>query len=351
MEIIYKATAITFILAIFGNIYKDRNNRSNVIFTLVIIAILDIISGLRSNIGDTYFYMHTYELIASGEQITEGYEPGFLLLFNILVSISSDPKLMILFTGIITTSINIWMLRRYTSIFELEVFLYIATGYFVVTMNGIRQGLVAAIMFACTRFIIKGKLIPYIIITLLMSTFHSSVLIMIPVYFIVRNEAWSNKMKKIVCISIIALFCIQPLMKIIFEVVEGTKYSGYESDVLNGGEGGSSPMRLIIASVPILLAYVYRGDLKQKWPESNIFINMSIVNLIVYAFSLYNWVFARFTFYFELYAIVLLPYCIKVMNNKKARDLIYFSLIICYIIFMYLDQSVSQGIDYQSDFF
>ena len=351
MEIIYKATVITFVLAIFGNMYKDKHNRANIIFSLAIIAILDIISGLRSNIGDTYFYMHTYELIASGEQITDGYEAGFLLLFKILVSISSDPQLMILFTGVVTTSINIWMLRRYSSLFELEVFLYIATGYFVVTMNGIRQGMVAAIMFACTTFIINGKFIPYLIATLLMSTLHSSVLIMIPVYFIVRNEAWSKKIGIIVLISVVALFCIQPIMTSVFGMLEGTKYSGYESDVLTGGEGGANPMRLIVAAVPIFLAYIGRDNLKKKWPKSNVFINMSILNLIIYAFSLYNWVFARFTFYFEVYAIVLLPYTIKFTSNRKLRDLLYFGLVICYIIFMYLDQDVSQGIHYNSNYF
>lgn len=349
MLIIYRTIIIVYFLATIAMVYKNKNNKANFILSIIVIIILALISGLRNNIGDTYFYKHSYELITNG-QITNVYEPGFLIFLQFLNNISKDPQLMIFVTGVITTSLNIWILRKYGSLFELEVFMYIAAGYYIVTMNGIRQALVAAIMFACTGLIIKGKFLPYVIITLFMYTFHSSVLIMIPVYFIVRNESWSNKIKKIIVVSIIGLLCFQPLIGIVFDNLEGTKYESYQEEISTDSEGGANPMRLIISIVPLVLAYILRDKLKEEWPESNIFINMSIINAIIMSFSLYNWIFARFTFYFELYTIVLLPYCIKIISDRKTRDFIYYCFIICYFVFMYLDQNISQGIIYGSDF-
>ena len=48
-------------------------------------------------------------------------------------------------------------IRKYSKVFELEIFIYIAAGYFLITMNGVRQALVASILFGCTNLIINNK--------------------------------------------------------------------------------------------------------------------------------------------------------------------------------------------------
>ncbi|HET7657865.1 MAG TPA: EpsG family protein, partial [Bacillales bacterium] len=41
---------------------RDPYVKPNKFFILLVIASLVVIAGLRSNIGDTYFYMHSYEI-------------------------------------------------------------------------------------------------------------------------------------------------------------------------------------------------------------------------------------------------------------------------------------------------
>ena len=83
------------------------------------------------------------------------------------------------------------------------------------------------------------------------------------------------------------------------------------------------------------------------------YVNMSIINAIVVAFSLYNWIFARFQIYFQLYNFVLLPYIIKnCFVNRKERDLVYYGFIICYFIFFYYEQVIGGvGLGYKSNYF
>ena len=77
----------------------------------------------------------------------------------------------------ITTVINIWTIRKYSKVFELEIFIYIAAGYFLITMNGVRQALVASILFGCTNLIINNKFKIYLPVVLVLSTIHTLSLI------------------------------------------------------------------------------------------------------------------------------------------------------------------------------
>ena len=353
MKVFYLTLFSTYILAFISRIHFkwEKNKKPMILMTLAVMIILVSVSGLRNGIGDTRDYMHLYDLVVRNEgNYKDAYEPGFLFLLKLLTNISSDPQIMLLVTAMVTNVLNIWVLRKYSSLFELEVFMYITSGYFLVTMNGIRQALAAAILFISTKFIIDGRFKPFLIISLVASTFHTSALIMIPVYFIVRQEAWSKRIIYIILISSIMLVFMQPIMESIFAAAEGTKLGGYEEAVLGGGEGGASIIRTFIAAIPEVVSYIYREKLKNTWPDSNIFINMSLINLILMSFALYNWLFARFNFYFQTYTFILLPYLIGNVFKRKERDLIYYLFVVCYFGFFYYEHVISLGMRYTSNY-
>ena len=75
---------------------------------------------------------------------------------------------------------------------ELSLFVYIASGIYTVSMNGIRQSLAAAIIFAATKYILDGNFKKFLLVILLASTIHQTALIFIPIYFIVRRKAWTR---------------------------------------------------------------------------------------------------------------------------------------------------------------
>lgn len=353
MKIFYITLISTFILAFLSRLHPKWSNdkKPMLIYTILILIILVGVSGLRRSMGDTGDYKHLYTLVVSGTDMTNSdYEIGFIKFFELLSKISTDPQIMVFTTALITTVLCILTLRKYYSYFELEVYMYIASGFFLVTMNGIRQAMASAFIFAATKFIVEGKFILYLIIVLFASTFHTSAIIMIPVYFIVREEAWSKRIVYIILISIVALIFIQPLMEIMFESAEGTKLGGYEESVLGGAEGGANILRAVIDLVPVVLAYIYRDKLKEKWPKSNIFVNMCLINLIFMCFALYNWLFARFNMYFQLYSFILLPYIIKNMFKPKEKGLVYYLFVLCYFIFFYYEHVISLNIIYSSDF-
>lgn len=348
MKIFYLIIFTTYILAVLARVFKNKYGKPNLILTIIIAIILIIVSGFRSGMGDTPFYIHLYNLIDYNCSIFEYQtEPGFALFLMILKIISDDPQMFLIVTSAIINGINILMLRKYSNetCFELSIFMYVATNY-IVTMNGIRQSLVASIIFMCTPLIIKRKFKIYAIIMILLSTLHMSAFIMIPLYFICTQEAWSKKIWILIVIFFIGMIFYEPIMDIIFKLLSNTKYSTYE----NFNEGGANILRIAVYFVPVFLAYLKKDNIKEKWINGNIFVNMTLINFLIMAASYYNWIFSRFAFYTKLYSIVLLPYVIsKCFANKSEKRLIYYCFIICYLIYFAYDCKVG-GIVYKSNY-
>ena len=336
---------ITSILALIARVIKEQDDKPNVIISLFIVIILVLVAGLRNNIGDTEAYISLYNLVSTGSDLS-GYEWGFVFILSVLKKISQDPQFMIFSLAMITTVINIWTIRKYSKVFELEIFIYIAAGYFLITMNGVRQALVASILFGCTNLIINNKFKIYLPVVLVLSTIHTSALIMITVYFLVKTEAWSEKMMKTIGIAIVAFILFQPLMNMVFSLIEGTRYSSYEEVVMSSGNGANI-IRVVLAALPVILSYIKRDELKEAWPESNLFVNMSVINLIIMAFSLFNWIFARFAFYFQMYTFILLPFIMIRLFEKRDKGLIYYGFIACYLLFFLIEEN---GLVYKSNF-
>lgn len=340
----YGILIFSYILGITARLFKKENQKPFLLFSILIMIIFIIISAFRDGIGDTGMYKYSYGLVAQDALGEDGYEKGFIFFLTILTRISIDPQFMIIITSIITQGINIWFLRKYSSYFELELFMYIASGYFLTTMNGIRQAMAASIMLLGTRFLIERKFIPYLILTLVMSTIHSSALVMIPVYFIVNNDSWSKNFVKTIGIMLIVTLFGGVIMNIAFKLLAGTKFGTYsEFD-----EGGANIVRMVVAMVPVFMAYIQRDKLREIFPQCDIFVNLAIVNMFIMALSLYNWIFARMTYYFVPYTFVLLPYIIKSIDIKEQRNLIYYTFLIGYFGFMYAEYVLSTNTNYTS---
>ncbi|MCH1961820.1 EpsG family protein [Clostridium perfringens] len=347
MAAFYFALIGSYLISLVARITKGKKEHPNLYFSIFVILILALIAGLRWGIGDTADYVHLYSLIEPGYDPKGGYEPGFILFLAILKSISKNPQFMIFVTGIVTTILNLWTIRKYCKdcYFELAIFGYVASGYYLITMNGIRQSLAASIIFAGTSFIIKGEFKKYLFLCILMSTFHTSALVMIPSYYVVRNKAWSKRIYQLLILFLIGMILYEPLMDVIYKLLGNSKYAEYQ----NFNEGGSNILRVIVFAIPVILSYLKRDKLKE-WPEANIFVNMSLISFLIMGFSLYNWIFARFTIYFQVYSFVLLAYIIKMCFGGSERRLIYYGFLVCYFLFFIYEYKISLGIVYVSNF-
>lgn len=318
----------------------------NAWLALLALTVLVSVSGLRRNIGDTYVYRTDYnETVWTLEAALEGAEPGFGVLQWLLQFISADAQILIFTSALISLSIIVAVLYKYSRLFELSLYVFITSGMFLVSMNGMRQYLAASIVFAGAAFLFKGKFIPYAMVVLLASTFHQSAMIMLPVYFIVRRAAWTKSTIALVFAGTVFAFGYEQISDMLFGAISETKYGSYsEFD-----EGGANIIRVAVTAAPVILAYLGRHRLKEIFPQSDIVVNLALMGLIFMMVSTQQWIFARMAIYFDLFSLILISWVVKVFTEKDQR-VVYYAIIILYFIYFIYEYSVTLNIQYESEY-
>jgi len=318
----------------------------NKILAAAAALVLMLVAGLRNNIGDTFLYMHAYEVnTLSWDTFYMQKDMGFVVLQLLLKQITEDPQILIFTTAFITNMLIAIVLYKYSRLYELSMYVYITSGAFTVSMNGLRQFLAAAIIFAATKALFDGRWKVFFSVVILASFLHQSALIMLPIYFIVRRKAWTVSTFALLALAVAFVGGFEYISDLVFKVLQNTQYGHYsEFD-----EGGANIIRVFVSGIPIFIAYLGRHKLREIFPESDIVVNLSFVALTLMIISTQNWIFARMTIFFNLYVLILIGWLVKLFREKEQR-LVYLGILSFYFIFYYFESVVSLGLYYSSDY-
>jgi transmembrane protein EpsG len=347
LAIVYSLSLFSRVLAIPAKIGVTII-KPNKIFAFIAVLTLVLISGLRNNIGDTYAYVLTYKLVPgySWDFIISQKEQGFIFLQLFLHQISANPQILIFTAALITNVIIGIILYQYSRFFELSLYVYITSGLYLVSMNGMRQFLAGAILFAATKYIMNGNWKKYILVVLLASTVHQSALILIPIYFIVRREAWTKSTFLLLALAVMLALGYNQLSGAFFEVIGNGTYGQYK----DFQEGGANILRVLVQAAPLLPAYLGRKKLRELFPKSDYIVNLCLLGMVFMIISTQNWVFARFIIYFGLYNLILISWVVPLFV-KQYQKLIYYAIIVAYFIYCFNESVISLNIKYKSDYF
>lgn len=355
MKILWLNLIIVFICGLLSRYFTKKSiyhrsfttSKPNKALIFVALMSLVFVSGLRSNIGDTFFYKHAYELNDfTWALIFEQGDIGFGMLQMFLQkNISEDSQVLIFTAALITNMLIVFVLYKYSKRIEISLYVYITGGLFLVSMNGIRQLIAAAIAFTAIRYLIQGNFVKYGLIVGIASLFHQSALILIPIFFLVRFKAWSRTTIILATLSIVIVIGYEQFSRLLFIAIEDTQYGHYKTF----SEGGANLLRFAVSAVPLMFAYLGRERLREILPNSDYIVNMSLIGLLFMLISTQNWIFARFSIYFELYQLILISWIINVFRERDEH-LIYLSIIVCYFAYYYYESVLNLNILYESDY-
>ena len=327
--------------------------RVHLFMAVVTFAVIVFFAGARSHIADTTAYIkmfNDYPLFQNAHDVifAEGVrEPGFRL-FSILIKtfISDNYTVWLSIIAVISGICVMYPLYKYSCNFGVSAFLFMASCQFTWMFNGMRQFLVAAIIFSCTGLILKNKTLLYIIIVCILSTIHQSALLLIPMYFIVRGEPWNKRTMLFIGCIVLAILFVSKFTNLLTGVVEQTDYAGSVNE-FKDTDDGTNIIRIVVESIPVILAFLYRDKIKDKLtPIIKLSINMSLVASGLYVISKIarsGILLGRLPIYFSMYNLILLPWLLKNIFDNKEKDLIYFVMIICYFAFFYCQMYITWG--------
>ena len=331
--------------SVYSNGYYTR--KYNKLFSTLSMTILILVAGLRNGIGDTVIYVEGFKkdapstiagsikLLFSGKK-----DVGFYFYQAIVKTIINDPNAFLFVTSLITILLIFITYYKYSQLLELAVFLFITTGCYLVTMNGIRQYLASAILFFCFPLIHEKKWYIYLPVVLICSTIHKSALLFLILYFIADQPAWGNTTKWILFIGIV-LFITYPISgPLLADLLGETQYGEYKDALVSTGSGANM-IRVMVMAVPVVLSYLGRDFLKGKERYYNIIVNFSVVNLVFILLATKFWIYARFNMYFSVYMIILITWCVLYMFDQRNTKIVYLCCMGLYFIYYWYETVIS----------
>lgn len=324
-------------------IYKTR-------FVYAILTFLYIIFwiGLRDKVLDTTGYIKMFnamptewnQMIVTVVKAETG--NGFYFIQGVFkILISESHYVWLSFLCAVSCFCLLRTLYKYSVDFPLTAFLFIASTEFTWLLNGARQFLAVCILFAFSDWLIERRIIRYMLLVLLMSTIHSSVIFLIPVcLFVSAKKIFDKKMVIFILLTVVGTYFSES----VFEIVELGLDKDYTASLEAGS--GSNIIRLFVSLVPIMIVILTYKCVKEKaTPFVCLAVNMSLVGSCFYFASTFTngILIGRMPVYFEVYNLCLLPWLIKNCFTRQSRKFMWLACAGIYTIYFYYQMCIAWG--------
>ena len=339
-------TMTSVFLAVIHISYKDRyalSNREGDYRKSLIAAVLSvlpfiIVAGFRYDVGTDYLYTYVtkFNEIANGQE--NYFEPGFYLLNKLIQLYTRDYFWLFLVCAVITYAIVFNCIFRYLNDPAFGILLFvITTGYFV-SLNTTRQYIAIALFLWSIRYIRSGEWWKYLITIVIGAMFHTSILIMLPLYFLCRM-----RFRPVVSFATIGVaFAVTSLLRnLLTSLFANQRYGEYFDSYYDSGE---TAVRFLLINLAILIlglicmkiggneetTEAIPGKPEEKEAEEskpyqcddlNIYMQIQFVSTVVCACSGAIPLAYRIIWNFSSIQIFLIPIMLERIQNAWARNL------------------------------
>lgn len=328
----------------------------NPIAVILPIVFFTVFVALRKTVGDTFYYMHSFNLMSDNNPVEIELFFGSMFTFfqNIIRNLTDDPQWLIVFSAVFSIPVPLIILYKYCPRFEMAIFMFVAFSYLGGAMNGMRQYMGASIVLLATRYLFSAKktdFIKYAVIIMLAYCMHNSAIIMLPLYFVVRRRAWQISSYLMVLGSAVGVVIFDTILPSFLSALEQTDYSNYAQNgwFTSGQEGGSSLVRVMFIAYPIVIAYLNKERLKMLGRIGDILVNIVFVDVAIYMIAMYNWIFARLAIYLAIYFIIFVVWVVNYAVPPKDRSIFVFATVAVYLLYSRMDSFMIAA--YESDYF
>lgn len=325
-----------------GYVYKEK------ILWLIPIIAMAIFAGLRTKYNDTVTYLEGYEYLVNSKfdfsdiEWTFGGNFGFVIVNILLKSLGFTNNGFLMVFAIVTYSIYIWFIHKYSTDFLMSIFLFMCL-VFTFPLAAIKQCIAVAFCLVAVDKAINKKWFWFIFWILIAESFHSfSIMyLIVPLLMFVP---WSDK-RTIAWIAIFfaAGIFLRPLLGSLLESTESLG-KGYTVEEFSGD--GVNPFRLLVSLVPLVLSFILRKQINDPYNEVNraegLCMNLAFLNgeiMFVALFGTANY-FARLANYFYIFPVIALPRLFN-MVKPKWRIPMKVAVLGCYAYYMYYDNMYS----------
>lgn len=327
--IYYFVFLVDFVLCFFAS--KSKNK-----FLLLLSFILPIIFvGYRYNVGtdfQNYVYMFEKFKNLNLSQILDN-EWELASKFIIFISSRFFEKSSSLFLIIAFLNyLPLFKINKYYDYKYLPISILIYNCVFLpFCMNGMRQGIAMCFIFYSVMLLLfndQKKSILYLILSFL---FHKSCILFLPYYFLIITDKDNDKKhmgKKAVILTIVMSIIILFFLKDLLLSFGILKYSSYYNRI----DANNISFNALLTYIPIIFILIFS---KKQDKVINTLKPIVLSGYIFYIIGTTAKYLYRISLYFTLFEVILIPYLIYNIKDKKTRVITYLVFVIYLFVYFW----------------
>jgi hypothetical protein len=312
------------------------------VFWVAVVIILTLFAGLRADsVGaDTIAYVNRYLYLVSIDAVWDAAgsaEPGHKALFAIARLVSESPTTGLLVTSGAAAVLYVTAIYRLTAVPSLALFVFIAFGFYVFHMNGLRQGLALGVYLHALPSLLSGRPMRYVLWVLAASMFHVTAIVALPMYFFFRAGLFAPTIALLIGLSSVAVVGLNSLWSLTDFLDLG--YARYRDRQETGGTMLTA-FYVILSAVFIFGRPIVRVDLRSDYDK---FLLMLLFGTMIYLIVLITGSYVelnRLALYFTVSIVFLWPILMRSIPNEAARltGIVLFIFGSCLYYYIFLDQ-------------
>ena len=333
MIVYYVAYGMLFLLYCEKKIKNNSNTKKTL--SIVFFVIFTLLLGFRHpsmgvdlGYGTSEGYLQSFKQISRMSWKTVlnlesflNYERGYIIFNKILGILSDNVQILLFAIALISFALisrTLYKLSDNRNIF-MAIIIYTALPCFLIQFSGLRQAIAIAICAIAMQFIESRKFIPFILLVLVASLFHTTALCFFPAYFayvIPVNRKW-----RFGTFAILALIFVLrvPLFQVLVRLIGRSNSPDYN---------GAITLFLVFT-----LVYLFCSMFETEDKRMNGYMNLFYLACVCQAFSGVYSSAMRMGYYYMISLSILLPMAIDNILEFRQRELVRLLVYVCFLAF------------------
>jgi hypothetical protein len=317
---------------------RQMLNKAALVFVFVL---LFAVSALRFRVGNDYnTYVETMHLLQFMPSYTTT-EIGFNLLVGLIYGLSGYENYLLVFAvfALATIALFMYAIYRDSENFLFSFFLFMAFGYYYQSFSSVRYYLAVALALWAIPLVLQKKWLPFVLVVLLGATFHKSLLVVIPLYFL-ASLAWKKWMLVALACFCTTFFFLQDvylrLLVSLYPAYRGTAFLA----------GGTSIVNIVRCGGILVLSLIYYRQAIKDHLRNRFYFYCNAGAFVIYTCCSFVPEVSRIAYYLSVTHIFFLPAVIRRIADKKQRWFFTIAIVAAALLYfaMYLYKAPNDGV-------
>jgi hypothetical protein len=306
-----------------------------------VFALLFGVSSLRFNVGNDY---NAYVQIMHVLQFNPAYvstEIGFNSVVWLIYGLCGYENYLMVFAVFAFATIALFMraIYRDSENFLFSFFLFMAFGYYYQSFSSVRYYLAVALALWAIPLVLQKKWLPFVLVVLLGATFHKSLLVVLPLYFL-ASLAWKKWMLIAFACFCATVFFFQDLYLRLLVFL----YPSYRDTEFLAG--GTSVVNIVRCGAILAFSLVYYRQAIKDHLRNQFYFYCNAGAFVLYTCCSFIPEVSRIAYYLTATHIFFLPAIIGRIENKKQRWFFVAAVVVAALLYfaMYLYKAPNDGV-------